>query len=79
MPAANLTPSVMFVPTDSLAEDEIPSMIQVAGRFVHAPILDGDRLLVDTGCNVLDLRPGEIPVLRTLLVALDTQSLASSG
>ena len=78
MPAANSTPSVMFVPAGSHAG--LPGLVQVAGRPVYTPILEPDGvLIVDTGRNVLDLQPCEIPVLRAVLAALDALPLTLSG
>ena len=64
-------PSIALVPADSLGADQIPSLIQVAGQTVHAPLIEGDTLIIDTGSQILDFNSDEIAVLRLVLTSLD--------
>ena len=64
-------PSIALVPTASLSANQIPSLIDIAGHTVHAPLIEGNTLTVDTGDQILELSPSEVSVLRLVLASLD--------
>lgn len=63
-------PSIALIPIESLGANEIPSLIHVAGQFIHAPIIQGDTILVDTGVQIIEFSPTEVHVLRIVLASL---------
>lgn len=69
--APTRNPTVALVPAGSIGENEVPSLIEVAGRFVHAPILEDNSLIVDTGTQIVSLSASEVAVLRAVFTAFD--------